>query len=345
MEAVRTRFRPLFVVVALAAACGPAADRAGDDGAGSAEAAAPLLVYSGRNESLIGPLLARFSAAAGVEVKVRYAETAELAATLLEEGPGTPADVFISQDAAALGALAAAGILRPLDDTLLARVPARFRAPGGEWVGLSGRLRTVVYNTEATTPAELPQSLAEVAAPRFRGRFGVAPTNASFQAHMAAYAVAAGEPALVELLAAVAANEPRTYPKNSAIVAAVAAGEIDWGLVNHYYLWRELAESPAAPAANFFMREGPAAAFANLAGAGTLSDRAAAGELVGFLLSDEAQRYFFEETFEYPLVEGVSPAAGLPPLVGLESSGVDFARVAEALPRTLELIGESGLIR
>ncbi len=329
---------------ALALACGPPAERGGEGAAGDG-AAPPLLVYSGRNESLVGPLLARFSETAGVEVRVRYAETAELAATLLEEGPGTPAEVFISQDAAALGALAAAGVLRRLDDALLARVPPRFRAPGGEWVGVSGRLRTVVYNTEATSPAALPRGLAEVAAPRYRGRFGVAPTNASFQAHMAAYGVIAGEPALVELLAAMAANGPRSYPKNSAIVAAVAAGEIDWGLVNHYYLWRELEENPGAPAANFFMTEGPAAAFANLAGAAVLADREEARGLVAFLLSDEAQRYFVEETFEYPLVEGVAPAPGLPPLAALAAPEVDFARVAEALPRTLERIGESGLIR
>ncbi len=344
MRAGVTGLRYLAAAAALAVACGPAGDRPGE-GAAGADPAAPLVVYSGRNESLVGPLLARFTDTSSVGVRVRYAETAELAATLLEEGPGTPADVFISQDAAALGALAAAGALRPLDEALLARVPARFRAPGGEWVGLSGRLRAVVYNTRAISPAQLPRSLAEVAAPRYRGRFGLAPTNASFQAHMAAYGVLAGEPALVELLAAIAANDPRSYPKNSAIVAAVAAGEIDWGLVNHYYLWRELAENPGAPAANHFMSEGPAAAFANLAGAAALSERPAARELIGFLLSDEAQRYFVEETFEYPLVEGVAPAAGLPPLADLEAAGIDFARVAEALPSTLERIGESGLVR
>ncbi len=308
----------------------------------SGQSTASLLVYSGRNESLIGPILDRFGTRAGIEVRVRYGDTAEMAATLFEEGVATPADVFISQDAASLGALSGAGLLRPLPQAVLDRVPARFRAPTGDWVGLSGRARTVVYNTDRVKREELPRGLEEVTHPRYRQAFGIAPTNGSFQAHVAVYRVLHGRQATRRLLEGMAANEPGRYLKNSAIVEAVIAGEVDWGLVNHYYLWRALKENPDAPAANFTM---PGSSFVNLAGAAVLSSRELAVELVEFLLSEEAQAYFAETTFEYPLVAGVPAAAGLPPLDQLASPEVDLAEVARVLPDTLSLISESGLIR
>ncbi len=318
----------------------------GCGGAAPPERAAegPLVVYSGRNEALIGPLLERFEEQEGIAVEARYGETAELAATLLEEGEHSPADVFLSQDAAALGALSAAGRLAPLPAELLDRVPAGFRSPRGDWVGLSGRARTVVYNTERLTPAELPASLEAVTDPRFRGRFGVAPTNGSFQAHMAVYRVLRGRPALDRLLAGMAANQPLRYPKNSAIVEAVIAGEIDWGLVNHYYLWRALAERPGAPAANYFMSEGAAAGFVNLAGAGLVRDRPAGRRLLAHLLAADGQRYFAEQTFEYPVVPEVPAAPGLPPLPPAAAAEVDFAAVSSALEETLVAIHDSGLV-
>jgi iron(III) transport system substrate-binding protein len=327
-------------LAALSWACGR--QPAGESTAASAAAEPSILVYSGRNESLIGPLLDRFEESRGIELKVRYGANAEMAATLLEEGAATPADVFISQDAASLGALSGAGLLQTLPQSILDRVPARFRAAAGDWVGVSGRARTVVYNTERVKLEELPRSLEEVTLPRYRRAFGVAPTNGSFQAHMAVYQVLHGGPATLRLLEAMAENEPGRYPKNSAIVEAVIAGEIDWGLVNHYYLWRALQEEPEASAANFFM---PESGYVNVAGAAILGSRKAAVELVEFLLSEEAQEHFAETTFEYPLVVGTPAAAGLIPLEHLVSPAVNLAEVARVLPDTLSLISESGLVR
>ena len=311
---------------------------------GDADEGASVVVYSGRNESLIGPLLEEFESETGIEVQVRYADTAELTAVLLEEGDNTPADLFISQDAAALGALSKAGRLQPLSPEILNRVPLRFQSPQADWIGLSGRARTVVYNTEAIQSENLPQSLEEVLQDRFKGKFGVAPTNGSFQAHMAVYRVAAGSDALDELLIGMTSNEPVRYPKNSAIVDAVIAGEVEWGLVNHYYLLRALKENPDVPAANFYMPEGPASGFVNLAGAGLLKDKAAASALLGFLLSEAAQRYFAEETFEYPLVPGIAPAAKLGPLEALVTPDVNFGAVSDAFEEALKQISQSGLL-
>lgn len=329
---------PMLALVAVLAGCqGPEV--------GEVPAAEPIVVYSGRNESLIGPLLERFTEASGIEVRARYGETAEMAATLLEEAENSPADLFISQDAAALGAVSAAGSLRTLPAAVLERVPERFRSPTGSWVGLSGRARSVVYNTELISEDDLPKSLEQVTDPRYRGRFGIAPANGSLQAHLTVYGVVAGEEALTELLAGIVANEPGTYPKNSAIVQAVIAGEVEWGLVNHYYLLRALAEDPDAPARNYFQSEGPASGFVNVAGAGAVSDSPGAVELISFLLSDEAQRYFAEETFEYPLVPGIEAAPGLMPLSELASPSVDFGQVSDALESTLTAISSSGLMR
>jgi iron(III) transport system substrate-binding protein len=306
-----------------------------------------LIVYSGRNQSLIEDLLRRFEETTGQKTEVRYGGTAELAATLLEEGSRTPCDVFIAQDAAALGAVAQRNLFRPLPSDVLERIPSQFRSPQGEWVGLSGRARVVVYNTESTTPENLPQSLEEIADQRFKGRFGVAPVNGSFQAHMAVYHAVHGPEALDKLLRGIVANAPQRYPKNSAIVEAVIQGEVDWGLVNHYYLWRALKENPEAPAKNFAMpwdASGGVASFVNLAGAGALSEHPGAAQLLRFLVSDEAQRYFADQTFEYPLVEGIEPTKGLTPLAELAADQLDFGRVSASLEDALKGIAATGLL-
>ncbi len=325
-----------LLVALLAPSCRPAAEEV---------ARRPqVVVYSGRSESLAGPLFERLGERLGLEIKVRYGGTAELAATLMEESEATPAHLFLSQDAAALGALAKADLLAGLPPATLARVAPEFRSAEGDWIGLSGRVRCVVYNTESVRPEELPASLEQVIEPRYRGRFGIAPTNASFQAHLAVYGTVAGEPALQRLLAGLAANEPGRYPKNSAIVEAVIAGEIDFGLVNHYYLLRALVENPAAPAANFFMPSGEVSSFVNLSGVGVLRSTPESLALVDELLAESAQRYFAEETFEYPLSAGVAPAVGLPPLGDLRSRQLPFDEVAAKLEETLELIAASGLL-
>ena len=198
-----------------------------------------LTIYSGRSESLVDAIIQQFSAATGIEVEVKYAGTAALAATLLEEGANSPADVFFAQDPGGLGSVEA--MLAELPDDLLAQVPEWARSPQGRWVGLSGRARTVVYNPERTAEAELPDDVYDFIDPQWRGRIGWAPTNASFQTMVTAMRTVWGEAKTRAWLEGMQANEPRVYPKNTPQVAAAAAGEIDVGLVNHYYLFRFLA--------------------------------------------------------------------------------------------------------
>jgi iron(III) transport system substrate-binding protein len=312
-----------------------------------ATAESPLVVYSGRSESLIGPLMTMFTAASGPQVSVRYGETAEMAATILEEGRNSPADVFFAQDAGALGALAAAGRLRPLPTDLLEQVPAPFRSSQGNWIGISGRARTVVYNTDLVAESELPDTIWGFTDPRWRGRLGWAPTNGSFQAFVTALRLLEGEERARDWLQAMIANDIKVYANNTAIVEAVIKGEIAAGFVNHYYLLRAQAERGGnLPARNHFLAGGDAGALVNVAGVGILDTAPhpeAALAFVRFLLSPTAQRYFVEQTREYPLVAGIAPPPELKPLSELATPDLDLNRLSD-LQGTLALLQEVGAL-
>jgi iron(III) transport system substrate-binding protein len=304
-----------------------------------------LTVYSGRSKDLIGPLLDRFADESGIGIDVRYDDTANLALLIDTEGGRSPADVFISQSPGAVAFLEARNRLAPLPEDVLSEVAERDRSSDGTWVGLTGRVRTLVYNTEQVDPAELPASVLDLTGPDFDGRLGVAPSNGSFQDFVTALRVELGEERTRAWLEGIAANDPATYPNNVSILEAVGRGEIDFGLINHYYDYRAKEEDPDLPTALEFFRPGDLGSLL-LVTAASVVDTAdqddPAQRLVRFLLSDEAQGYFSEETYEFPLVAGVEPAEGLPPLEDIASTRIDLERLAD-LERTEELIGESGL--
>ena len=265
------------------------------------------MVYSGRSEALVDNIIQQFAQATGIDVEVRYANTGQLAATLLEEGDNSPADLFFAQDPGGLGAVDS--MLETLPADLLQQVPEWARSPQGKWVGISGRARTVVYNTENLSEEDLPDDMSGFVDPAWKDRIGWAPTNASFQTMVTAMRSQWGEERTREWLEGVQANNPRVYPKNTPQVAAAASGEIDVGFVNHYYLFRFLAEEgDDFSARNYHPRAGGPGAIVMVAGAGILTD-AENGEnaerFLKFLLSPVAQQYFAGQTFEYPLVEGV----------------------------------------
>jgi iron(III) transport system substrate-binding protein len=312
---------------------------------GAEEPDGPLTIYSGRSEALVGPVLEAFTARTGIEVASKYADTAELAAILLEEGDRSPADIFFAQDAGALGAVSEAGLFAPLAAESLAPVPARFSDPDGEWVGVSGRARTVAYTT--AEDVELPESIAGFTDPAWSGRIGWAPANGSFQAFVTALRVAEGNEAAKAWLEGILANRPIPYPKNTAAVEGVAAGEVDVAFVNHYYLLRLLAEhGDDYPVAQEFLEAGDVGALVNVAGVGQLasSDQpVAAAALIDYLLGEEAQTYFSEETFEFPLIDGVAADSRLPDLESIEVPNMDLSALAD-LRGTVELLREVGAI-
>ena len=318
---------------------------AGCGGDSASSGSDTLTVYSGREEELVAPLFDLFEREAGIDVEVRYGDSAEIAATIAEEGDNSPADVFFAQDPGSLGAVEER--LRPLGDGILGRVPERFRDSDGRWVGTSGRVRVIAYNTETLAEEDVPDSVFDLTDRRWKGRIGIAPTNASFQAFVTAMRLAEGEAATRDWLEALKRNEPKSYEKNTPIVEAVASGEIELGLVNHYYVYVVKEERPDAPVANHFLDPGDPGALVSVAGAGVLEssdDPSAAERFVEFLLSEEGQRFYTEtaEEAEYPVVDGIPPKRGLRPLARLEGPDVELTTLGPELERTLELLNELG---
>jgi iron(III) transport system substrate-binding protein len=312
---------------------------------GSSNDAGSLTVYSGRSDTLIAPLIEQFKESTGINISVKYAGTPQLAATLLEEGDNTPADVFFAQDPGGLAAVS--GLLTTLDEDVLTMIPQWAVSPSGVWVGVSGRARTVVYSTELLTPDDLPDDLTGFADPKWKGRIGWAPTNASFQTMITAMRSIWGEEKTVQWLKDIQANDPKIYPKNTPIVAAAAAGEIEVGLVNHYYLHRFLAEQGESfGARNYHPAAGGPGAIVMVSGVGILEasdNKDKAQRFIDFLLSEESQRYFVEETYEYPLAAGIPVAAGVTPLSEINNPDISSAALSD-LEGTQALLREAGVI-
>lgn len=311
-------------------------------------AAQQLVVYSGRSEQLVGPLFDKFTEETGIRVVARYGDTAQLAAMILEEGQRTPADVFFAQDAGALGALTEAGRLQLLPDGLVQKVDPRLRSRENYWVGTSGRARVIAYNTRHVPEDALPTDIWDLTDEQWRGRIGWAPTNGSFQAFVTALRVLEGDERAEQWLRAVMANGPRVYPNNRAIVDAVGRGEVDVGLVNHYYLFQFLAQQGEQfPVRNHYTT-GDAGAIINIAGVGLL-DRAknkdAALKFIEFLLSEEAQQYFTDNNFEYPVLQGgdVRTNELLLPLAHIQTPDIDLTNLHD-LQGTLELMQKVGAL-
>lgn len=314
-------------------------------GTASSQAQPQLTIYSGRSESLVGPIITQFEAASGIEVAVRWGSTAELAATLLEEGERSPADLFFAQEPGGLGAVT--HLLADLPEEILQQVPQGFRDPQSRWVGISGRARVVVYNTDQLTAQELPADIWDFTTPTWKGRLGWAPTNASFQTMVSAMRASWGEAKTRQWLEGIQANLPVVYDNNTAIVAAVAAGEVQAGFVNHYYLYRFLQEEgDDFPARNYFQPGGGPGSLVMVSGAGILEtsqNRDVAEKFLEFLLSPIAQQYFTTQTYEYPVVEGVIAPRELPPLVTLHQITIDVADLAD-LQGSVSLLRETGIL-
>jgi iron(III) transport system substrate-binding protein len=341
---VLTALTVIMAALALAACGGGDAARSEGEGEGSTT----LTIYSGREEEIVAPLFEQFEQETGIAVDVRYGDSAELAATLAEEGDSSPADVFFAQDAGSLGAVAGEELLEQLPQELVSRVDERFRDPDGRWVGTSGRVRVVAYNTEALSESDLPESILDFTDPRWKGKLGLPPTNASFQAFVSAMRLTLGDEETRAWLEGIEANDPKLYESNSQVVEAIAAGEIEVGFVNHYYLFLLKEEQPDAPVANHYLEGGDPGALVNVAGAGIVAgsdDLGAAQRFVEFLLSDEGQRFYSDraEEAEYPLVDGIEPKEGLPPLDSLEGPDISLGELGTELESTLELLNEVGL--
>lgn len=308
-----------------------------------------LVLYSGRSESLVAPLIEQISDSTGVDIEVRYASTPEMAAQIAEEGEASPADVFFSQDAGALGALDNAGLLQQLDESVTEAVPAEYRAADGTWVATSLRARVLIYDSRTLDEAEVPDTIDAVLAPEWKGRVGYAPTNASFQSFVTALRVDRGDEAAEQWLRDFLANDPQTFENNNALLQAVDAGTVELGLTNHYYWYNSAAERGAENmrARVKYMAQGDPGALVNVAGVAILAstDRPDdARRVVEAFLAEPAQTYFVEETSEYPVVPGIATdAAGLPPLDTLGGPDIDLGQL-DGLEQTQAMLARVGMI-
>ncbi|MBC7725186.1 MAG: extracellular solute-binding protein [Burkholderiaceae bacterium] len=339
--------RGLLVSAALAVAAmtlsGCAASTTTPDGESDGE----LTLYAGRDEALIAPLLAQFTADTGIEVSARYGSTSELGALLLEEGNNTPAEVFLSQDAGALGALANADLVADIPADTAGLIPAGFTSQDNSWIGVTGRARVIAYDSQSVTEAELPDSVGDLAGAEWTGRVGFAPGNASFQSFLTALRVLDGEDAAADWVERVSANSPVLTESNGATLDLVSAGQLDVGLINHYYWFEDAAETGADNMrAQLKFLPGDAGGMVNVTGAAILASSANdpdALALIEYLVSEKAQRYFVEETYEYPLLPGVAAPAGLPTLESLVNTGLDLSDL-DSLEQTQSLLAEYGLL-
>ncbi|MGH8924870.1 MAG: extracellular solute-binding protein [Acidimicrobiia bacterium] len=303
-----------------------------------------VVLYSGRTEELVGPLLSLFEDKSGIEVDARYGSSPEMAATILTEGTDSPADLFYSQDPASLGSVA--DLMAPLADPLLGLVPERFSDPDGRWAGVTARSRVLAFNPELVDEAQLPTSYRQLTDPEWNGHFGIAPTNGSFVAFVSAMILLEGEDATSAWLAGIAANNPVTFDGNSPIAAAIDAGDLELGLINHYYLRGLAAEQGSITAQNHFFAEADAGSLVMPSGIGilaTASNVEGAQALIEFLLSPESQAHFAETNFEYPVIADAPAPEGLPALDTLVSPVLSSTDLAGVLDQATDLIAAAGL--
>lgn len=304
-----------------------------------------LTIYSGRGEALIGPLIKQAEQQLGINIRVRYGDTAELAIAILEEGRNSPADIFFAQDAGALGALQKAGRTRAIPAQIISRVDSRFRSPNNHWVGITGRARVLAYNTRQVNRNELPNSISELTQPKWRGRVGWAPTNGSFQSFVTAMRLVEGDAKTMQWLQAMRNNGVVVYRNNTAIVEAVGRGEVDIGLTNNYYLYRFLADDPNFPVAHHYTR-GDAGSLINIAGVAILDTARNAQDaqrFIQFLLTNNAQNFFARETKEYPLVEGIPAPERQLSIEQINPPRIDLANLAD-LQGTMVLLQRAGVL-
>jgi iron(III) transport system substrate-binding protein len=332
-----------MLLATVLASCGATTE--GDGGPPEPEAEG-ITLYSGRIASAIGGAVDMYEEQAGRDVQTRFAEGSDLAATLIEEGENSPADVFFAEESAALEAVAERGLLERLPDEILDRVPEQYRDDEGFWVGVTGRARAVAHH-EDVERSELPASPLGFTDPRWEGRVGWAPASGSFQDYVTAMRLELGEDAARRWLEEMIANGVVDYPNNVAIRDEIANGAIDVGLLNHYYVAQAVAaEGSDYPVKVYFPPEGLGSLVLTTAvGVLASSDRKEeALDFVDSMLSEPAQRFFTGSSKEYPLASDVEAHESL--AVPLEDVPKAEGELTDLFERqaTIELLQETGAL-
>ena len=328
------RLRPALALAAVLAA--PALSSCGG---GDAE----LVVYSGRSEPLMKPFLEDFAEREGIDLKVRFADSAELTGTLLEEGDRTRADVFVSQDAAALEELRRENLLQSYAGAK--KTPSRYRAADGSWTGLSGRARVLIARRGSGRAA--PRSIFDLTQPRWKGRIaGPVTTNVSFRDWVSAIRIKRGEAFARRYLEGLKRNDLDVLASHGEVRKAVGNGEFDIGLVNHYYVELEKRDGSDVEAVYTDQAPGQFGVVFNVASIGitrSADNPENARKLIDYLLRPAEQERFAQANFEYPLLPGLRAAPGVKPLSEVRTTDVPLAELGAAAPGTDRLLEDVDL--
>lgn len=318
--------------------------------ASTVSAADKLIIYSGRAERLIKPVLDAFTAKTGTQIELLSSGTTELVNRLKAEGDRTPADLLITNDAGSLELARTAGLLRPLNMREIDRaIPPQFRAPDNSWIGLSGRFWIIVYNTNQVMPEQL-RSLLDLADAKWKDKIAIPNSGSEYlQAGVSVIRATYGDERTKQFLIGLRDNGGnQVYQKSSQIVEAVAKGQVALGIVNHYYVYRYLATQPGAPIAVFMpdQQEGGMGSIMNVAGVGIIKHTKhleSAKLLVEFLVAQAGQKLFADLDKEYPLHADVKADPALIERKSFRAAQVPLTRLAELREPTLTLIEQVGL--
>ncbi|OGO33270.1 MAG: ABC transporter substrate-binding protein [Chloroflexi bacterium RBG_16_54_18] len=307
-----------------------------------------LVIYSGRSEPLIQPVIEAFELAhPQVEVLLKAGSNSELANALIEEQPNPQADVFITTELFTVQSLAEQGVFQPYQPEGSDQLPAEFIDPQNRWVGLTRRARVIMYNSELVKPEDLPRSIFDLVDPKWKGQVAAAgSTNGSMQAQIAAMRQLLGEKATEEWLQGLIDNQVTFFGGHTDVRKAVGAGEFKLGLVNHYYFYLQQAEG--SPVGIIFPDQGEgqiglitnASAAAIVRGAGNPS---AAQAFLDYLVSREGQEIFAKLNYEYPLLPAAAALPELEPLEGFRLAEVEPAKAALEFKATFDLMERLGL--
>ncbi|CAG9272736.1 Fe(3+)-binding periplasmic protein [Paraburkholderia unamae] len=274
--------------------------------------AASITLYNAQHEQVVNQLAKDFEQQTGIDVKIRSGEGPALAAQLVAEGEKTPADVYFTENSPELMLLEEKGLLAPVQPATLAAVPARFNSPQGQWVGVTARENVLVYNTAKVQPAQLPQTIFDLAKPEWKGKVGIAPSDADFLPLVDAVLAMKGEAATLAWLKGLK-NNAQIFDDDEGVVAAVNRGAVATGIINNYYwdrLHAEIGDKQTRSAVAHFA-DGDVGALVNVSGAAVMKSAHnvdGAQKFLAYLVSERAQKLMAQNhiSFEYPLRPGVA---------------------------------------
>jgi iron(III) transport system substrate-binding protein len=317
--------------------------------AASPAGAETITLYNAQHEQVVGMLTAAFTKATGIAVQVHSGEGPDIASQILQEGADSPADVFFTENSPELILLDEKGLLVPVDKTTLVKIPGKYSAADGDWVGVLARENVLAFNTAMVKPAALPVSLLDLAKPEWAGKIGIAPSDGDFLPLVTAVIKQDGKTAALAWLEGLKANA-KIYQDDEGVVAAVARGDVETGLVNNYYWARLDTELGAAKdgSAIYHFKNGDIGGLVNVSGAAVLKSskhQAAAQKFLAFLVSHEAQVALgqSEVDFEYPLLAGVAPNKKLRPFDELQPPAINVSQMGDDQEAGI-LLQQAGLI-